>query len=72
MRIVAEIVIFFGAILYLLSALREAQFLGYKMFIENLVSTVYLEHFQNCLFLIVENIIISLNTIKMPSHYNNF
>ncbi|XP_058980182.1 transient receptor potential cation channel subfamily V member 5-like [Musca domestica] len=37
-RIVSEIVIFFGAILYLLSALREAKFLGYKMFVENLMT----------------------------------
>ncbi|KAI9588044.1 transient receptor potential cation channel subfamily V member 5 [Glossina fuscipes] len=37
-RIIAEIVIFFGAILYLLAALREARFLGYKMFVENLMT----------------------------------
>ncbi|XP_037807729.1 transient receptor potential cation channel subfamily V member 5 [Lucilia sericata] len=37
-RIISEIVIFIGAILYLLSALREARFLGYKMFIENLMT----------------------------------
>lgn len=34
----AELINFVGAILYLLVALREARFLGYKMFIENLVS----------------------------------
>ncbi|XP_037940165.1 transient receptor potential cation channel subfamily V member 5 [Teleopsis dalmanni] len=37
-RLIAEIVIFCGAILYLLAALREARFLGYKMFIENLMT----------------------------------
>lgn len=38
LRIIAELINFVGAILYLLVALREARFLGYKMFIENLVS----------------------------------
>ncbi|XP_030372059.1 transient receptor potential cation channel subfamily V member 5 [Scaptodrosophila lebanonensis] len=38
MRIMAEIINFVGAILYLLVALREARFLGYKMFIENLMT----------------------------------
>ncbi|XP_039966978.1 transient receptor potential cation channel subfamily V member 5 [Bactrocera tryoni] len=37
-RIVAEIIIFFGSILYLLAALREARFLGYKMFVENMMT----------------------------------
>jgi len=38
LRIVAELLNFVGAILYLIVALREARFLGLKMFIENLVS----------------------------------
>lgn len=37
LRIIAELINFVGAILYLVVALREARFLGYKMFIENLV-----------------------------------
>lgn len=36
-RITAEIVMEIGAVVYILLALREADFLGYKMFIENLV-----------------------------------
>ncbi|EDX10423.1 GD12626 [Drosophila simulans] len=36
LRIMAELLNFVGAILYLLVALREARFLGLKMFIENL------------------------------------
>lgn len=38
LRVICEIVILVGSLLYLLTALREAKFLGYKMFIENLVS----------------------------------
>ncbi|XP_062132595.1 transient receptor potential cation channel subfamily V member 6 [Drosophila sulfurigaster albostrigata] len=38
LRIIAELINFVGAILYLLVALREARFLGYKMFIENLMT----------------------------------
>lgn len=34
----AEIVLLSGALLYILAALRESRFLGYHMFIENLVS----------------------------------
>lgn len=41
LRIIAELINFVGAILYLLVALREARFLGYKMFIENLVRLMY-------------------------------
>lgn len=37
LRIIAELINFVGAIIYLVVALREARFLGYKMFIENLV-----------------------------------
>lgn len=37
-RLVAELVLFSGAILYILAALRESRFLGYNMFIENLVN----------------------------------
>nr|XP_016933690.1 transient receptor potential cation channel subfamily V member 5 [Drosophila suzukii] len=38
LRIVAELLNFVGAILYLIVALREARFLGLKMFIENLMT----------------------------------
>ncbi|XP_055856516.1 transient receptor potential cation channel subfamily V member 5 [Episyrphus balteatus] len=37
-RVVCEIVIFFGSILYIMAALRESRFLGYKMFVENLMT----------------------------------
>lgn len=37
-RLVTELIQLTGAFLYILAALREAKFLGYKMFIENLVS----------------------------------
>ncbi|XP_077294935.1 transient receptor potential cation channel subfamily V member nanchung [Arctopsyche grandis] len=37
-RISAEIALWFGSILYIIAALREAHFLGYKMFIENLMT----------------------------------
>lgn len=36
-RLVTELVQLIGAFLYILAALRESRFLGYKMFIENLV-----------------------------------
>lgn len=38
LRLVSEILILIGALLYLIAALREARFLGYKMFVENLAS----------------------------------
>lgn len=38
LRLVTEILILIGSLLYLIAALREARFLGYKMFVENLVS----------------------------------
>lgn len=37
LRLVTEILILIGSLLYLIAALREARFLGYKMFVENLV-----------------------------------
>lgn len=37
-RITGEIILLIGAFGYILAALREMRFLGYKMFIENLVS----------------------------------
>lgn len=37
-RLTTEVFMEFGAVLYILSALREASFLGGHMFIENLVS----------------------------------
>lgn len=37
-RITGEVILLIGAFGYLLAALREMRFLGYKMFIENLVS----------------------------------
>lgn len=40
LRLVTEILILVGSLLYLIAALREARFLGYKMFVENLVSTL--------------------------------
>lgn len=40
-RITAEIFMEIGAIMYILLALREAEFLGYKMFVENLVCAKY-------------------------------
>lgn len=36
-RLVAEMVLLTGAFLYIFAALRESRFLGYHMFIENLV-----------------------------------
>lgn len=43
-RITAEIFMEIGAVLYIVTALREAGFLGYKMFVENLVSSVNLKY----------------------------
>lgn len=37
LRLVTEMLILIGSLLYLIAALREARFLGYKMFVENLV-----------------------------------
>lgn len=37
-RLVTEVVLEFGALFYLLAAVREASFLGLNMFIENLVN----------------------------------
>ncbi|XP_025074158.1 transient receptor potential cation channel subfamily V member 5 [Pogonomyrmex barbatus] len=37
-RLTAEIVMYFAAVLYILAALREARFLGLNMFIENLMT----------------------------------
>lgn len=37
-RIIAELGMEIGSVLYILAALREAKFLGIQMFIENLVS----------------------------------
>lgn len=37
-RLFSEVCQFVGAIFYLLDALMEAKFLGYKMFVENLVN----------------------------------
>lgn len=39
-RLVAELILLSGALLYILAALRESKFLGYHMFIENLVSDI--------------------------------
>lgn len=36
-RLTAEVVMYFAAVLYIFAALREARFLGLNMFIENLV-----------------------------------
>lgn len=36
-RLTAEVVMYFAAVLYILAALREARFLGLNMFFENLV-----------------------------------
>lgn len=36
-RLIMELIQLIGAFLYILAALRESRFLGYKMFIENLV-----------------------------------
>jgi len=44
-RIAAEILMEIGAILYIFAALREAKFLGIHMFIENLVSLIFLYTF---------------------------
>lgn len=43
-RLIAELLMLFGSVYYILSALREAKFLGYKMFIENLVSSNWEVH----------------------------
>lgn len=37
-RLIAEVIILIGAFLYIATALRESRFLGYKMFIENLMT----------------------------------
>jgi len=37
-RLIAELLLETGAVLYILAALREARFLGLHMFIENLVN----------------------------------
>lgn len=39
-RIAAEVAMFFGAFSYLAAAVREARFLGYRMFYENLVGSL--------------------------------
>jgi hypothetical protein len=39
-RMGAEVALEIGAVLYIVAALREARFLGYSMFIENLVSNL--------------------------------
>lgn len=41
-RITGEVILLIGAFGYLLAALREMRFLGYKMFIENLVRFLYI------------------------------
>lgn len=41
-RLITDIIQIAGALLYILAALRESRFLGYKMFIENLVSFLLL------------------------------
>lgn len=46
-RITAEIFMEVGAFLYILLALREAQFLGYKMFVENLVRIIIIRKSKN-------------------------
>lgn len=38
MRLISEVILLIGAFLYILAALRESRFLGYKMFIENLMT----------------------------------
>lgn len=40
-RMITEIIQLAGAFLYLVAALREMKFLGYHMFIENLVSNIW-------------------------------
>lgn len=39
-RVCAELSLLCGAMLYIAAALRESRFLGYNMFVENLVSTI--------------------------------
>lgn len=39
-RLTAEVVMYFAAVLYIVAALREARFLGLNMFIENLVRII--------------------------------
>ncbi|KAG4078966.1 hypothetical protein HA402_010918 [Bradysia odoriphaga] len=54
-RLVAEVILLCGAMLYILAALRESKFLGYHMFIENLMTApsrvMFL--FSCCLMMIV-------------------
>lgn len=38
-RLITEVIQLIGALLYIAAALREMRFLGYHMFIENLVRT---------------------------------
>lgn len=62
-RLSAEILMEFGAFLYILSALREASFLGGHMFIENLVCAIY--HILNKgFFVIFSKIVLDDRTIK--------
>lgn len=37
LRVTAEVIMTLGAVLYIIAALREARFLGRRMFLENLV-----------------------------------
>lgn len=41
-RLVTEVIQLIAAFLYLLAALREMKFLGYHMFIENLVRVFFI------------------------------
>lgn len=59
-RISAEIIITFGAFLYLAAAVREARFLGGRMFFENLVRDFEIIT-HNTQFVVSENISFSGN-----------
>lgn len=37
-RLISEVILLVGAFLYILTAMRESRFLGYKMFVENLMT----------------------------------
>lgn len=80
-RFLAEIIILVGSLLYILSALRESRFLGYKMFVENLVCNFHvfaIRHYMYiCMYVILHKIYflddcaISCNVSLLLLYYDN-
>ncbi|XP_059608807.1 transient receptor potential cation channel subfamily V member 5 [Phlebotomus argentipes] len=69
LRIISEVILLVGAVLYILAALRESRFLGYKMFIENLSTApsrvMFL--FSCCLMMVMPWLRLSCST-EMEDH----